>query len=87
MSKLPQVVLVGRTNVGKSTLFNRLSETVKSITLDRIGVTRDFLQDKVCWNNACFNFVDTVEFKSKKRTMNFISVFLKVSSVCLKKQI
>jgi GTP-binding protein len=66
MTKLPQVVLIGRTNVGKSTLFNRLSETVKSITLDRIGVTRDFLQDTVCWNNASFNFVDTGGVQIKK---------------------
>ena len=66
MTKLPQVVLIGRTNVGKSTLFNRLSETVKSITLDQIGVTRDFLHDTVNWNNASFNFVDTGGVQIKK---------------------
>lgn len=66
MKKLPRVLLVGRTNVGKSTLFNRLSQKVKSITLDRVGVTRDFLQDTVCWQEACFTLIDTGGFQMKK---------------------
>lgn len=66
MSKLPRVILMGRTNVGKSTLFNRLSQKVKSITLDRVGVTRDFLQDTVCWQEACFTLIDTGGFQLKK---------------------
>lgn len=66
MTKLPRVVLVGRTNVGKSTLFNRLSSKVKSITLDQVGVTRDFLQDTVCWQNACFTLIDTGGFQVTK---------------------
>ncbi|OQA35274.1 MAG: GTPase Der [Candidatus Dependentiae bacterium ADurb.Bin331] len=59
MSKLPQVVIVGRTNVGKSTLFNRLSNDVKSMTLDYEGVTRDFVHDTVCWQNVCFELIDS----------------------------
>jgi len=57
--KLPQVVIVGRTNVGKSTLFNRLSENVKAITLDLEGVTRDFLSDTISWQGRSFDLVDT----------------------------
>lgn len=56
---LPNVVLVGRTNVGKSTLFNRISVDVKSLTLDQEGVTRDFIHDVVCWQDRCFNWIDT----------------------------
>ncbi len=59
MSKLPQVVIVGRTNVGKSTLFNRLSTDVKSMTLDYEGVTRDFVHDTVCWQDVCFELIDS----------------------------
>ncbi len=57
--KLPQVVIVGRTNVGKSTLFNRLSENVKAIALDLEGVTRDFLRDTIAWQGRSFELVDT----------------------------
>src|SRR5436190_8172449 len=57
--KVPQVVIAGRTNVGKSTLFNRLSENVKAITLDFEGVTRDFLRDTISWQGRSFDLVDT----------------------------
>jgi GTP-binding protein len=58
-SRLPKVVIVGRTNVGKSTLFNRLSVNTKSITLDQEGVTRDFLRDIVSWQHRTFELIDT----------------------------
>src|SRR5579872_2873320 len=57
--KLPTVVLVGRTNVGKSTLFNRLSDNVKAIALDVEGVTRDFLRDTIDWQGHSFELIDT----------------------------
>jgi GTPase len=59
MSKANTVVIVGRTNVGKSTLFNRLSVTVKSITLDYPGVTRDFLKDRIEWRDTFFDLIDS----------------------------
>ncbi len=67
-SKLPLVVIVGRTNVGKSTLFNRLSVDVKAITLDQAGVTRDFLRDTVCWQDTCFELIDTGGVSLRKTT-------------------
>ncbi|MEX0940531.1 MAG: ribosome biogenesis GTPase Der [Candidatus Babeliales bacterium] len=66
MRKLPKVIIVGRTNVGKSTLFNRLSENVKSLTLDYEGVTRDFMSDVVCWQDVCFNLIDSGGISLKK---------------------
>src|SRR5579872_1091822 len=59
MSGLPKVIIVGRTNVGKSTLFNRLSSEVKSITLDYPGVTRDIIKDEVSWQGRRFELIDT----------------------------
>jgi GTP-binding protein len=56
---LPLVVIVGRMNVGKSTLFNRLSTDVKSLAFEYPGVTRDFIQDIVCWQDRCFTLIDT----------------------------
>jgi GTP-binding protein len=44
---LGNVALVGRPNVGKSTLFNRLVGSKKSIVSDKKGVTRDFLMEKI----------------------------------------
>ncbi len=60
-----KVVIIGRTNVGKSTLFNRLSTNVKSMTLDYEGVTRDFVHDMVDWKGAHFELLDTggIDFK------------------------
>ncbi len=59
MKSAGTVVIVGRMNVGKSTLFNRLSQEVKSITLDFEGVTRDVVKDYVTWQNVTFELVDT----------------------------
>ncbi len=55
----PKVLLVGRTNVGKSTIFNRMSEQKRSIVFDREGVTRDYVQELVSWNSKQFLLVDT----------------------------
>lgn len=59
MSKLRQVLLVGRTNVGKSTLFNRITGKKRSIVLDQEGVTRDCITEKTEWNGVKFELVDT----------------------------
>jgi GTP-binding protein len=55
----PQVLLVGRTNVGKSTLFNRITKQHLSIVFERAGVTRDYLQELVSWKDKSFVLVDT----------------------------
>lgn len=66
MNNLPKVVIIGRANVGKSTLFNRLSTTIKSLTLDFSGVTRDFIADVVSWQGFSFQLIDSGGISLKK---------------------
>jgi GTP-binding protein len=58
VEKLKKVVIVGRTNVGKSTLFNRLVGARKAIVADIEGVTRDRLEAEVNWLGKGFILVD-----------------------------
>ena len=53
------VAIVGRPNVGKSTLFNRLTEERRAIVDDQPGVTRDRLFGTVEWTGRTFDLVDT----------------------------
>lgn len=67
----PIVTLVGRTNVGKSTLFNKLVGKRKAITEDVNGVTRDRVYDKVEWIGHEFILADTGGLDiSNKELMN-----------------
>src|SRR5919107_5637082 len=55
----PTVVLVGRPNVGKSTLFNRITNSRRSIVTAIPGTTRDVIAQPAEWQGVTFTLVDT----------------------------
>ncbi len=59
---VPKIVIVGKTNVGKSTLFNLLLGNNRSIVSDIPGTTRDFIVDSFYINGVTFDLVDTAGF-------------------------
>ncbi|MDK2945220.1 MAG: GTPase, partial [Mesotoga sp.] len=77
------VLIIGRPNVGKSTLFNRLVGGRRAIVDDLPGVTRDFTVGRVNWQQRTFQLVDTcglfenpeniVEEKMKEVTLELLS--------------
>src|SRR5437879_13382807 len=58
-ARLPSLVIVGRPNVGKSTLFNRLTGTRRSIVTSEPGITRDRIYGKAEWRGKTLEVVDT----------------------------
>ena len=59
IKQLPLVVIFGRTNVGKSTLFNRLTEKHQALVSDIEGTTRDSNIGYVEWQGHTFKLIDT----------------------------
>lgn len=75
----PLVAIVGRPNVGKSSLFNRLIEAQAALVEDLPGVTRDLLYRETTWNGVTFRIVDTGGFREDPEAL-FRSVSAQVEA-------
>jgi len=67
MNPKPLIALVGRPNVGKSTLFNRLVGRRDALVQNQPGITRDRKYDESDWDGVSFRVVDTggLDFKAE----------------------
>jgi len=63
-SRMPLVAIVGRTNVGKSSLFNRMVSQRQAIVAEEAGTTRDSVYGRVTTDQGDFSLVDTAGLKS-----------------------
>lgn len=70
-SKLPIVAIVGRANVGKSSLFNAILERREAIVAKEAGTTRDSITAKATWRGQDFWMVDTAGMKDAEDDFEF----------------
>lgn len=68
------VILVGATNAGKSTLFNTLLKNNRSIVSDERGTTRDYIKESIEVDGVCINLYDTAGLNDEARGVEKIGV-------------
>ena len=69
-NSITNIVIVGRSNVGKSTLYNRLLGRREAITGEEYGLTRDYQAGRCILNDIEFNLIDTAGYNLKKSELS-----------------
>ncbi|HEV2247101.1 MAG TPA: ribosome biogenesis GTPase Der [Terriglobia bacterium] len=75
MSNLPLIVILGRPNVGKSTLFNRIVGSRRALVGNEPGMTRDRIEGTAEWQGAHFKLVDTGGIVPQDRDLMATEIF------------
>ena len=80
-SDIPRIAIVGKPNVGKSSLVNKLLGEDRVIVSDIAGTTRDAVDTKVTWNNKDYIFIDTAGLRRKAKVKEEIERFSVIRTV------
>lgn len=83
-NEVPQIAIVGKPNVGKSSIINRLLGEKRVLVSNIAGTTRDAIDTTVLWNDREYNFIDTAGLRRKskvKEELERYSIIRTVSAV------
>src|SRR6185295_18440320 len=77
----PRVAIIGRPNVGKSTLVNRLLGEERVIAFDKPGTTRDAIEVELDWEGKLYTLVDTAGIRRKGKVFEAVEKFSVVKTL------
>lgn len=76
-----KIAIIGKPNVGKSTLLNRISGEDRAIVFDQPGTTRDTIANDVEYHGKLYTFIDTAGIRRKSKTIDEIEKFSIIKSL------
>jgi GTP-binding protein len=79
--KLTKIALIGRPNVGKSSLLNRLAGETRSLVSDIPGTTRDSVTSRLVYHNHCFEIIDTAGLRKKAKVVSELESYSTLRSI------
>jgi GTP-binding protein len=79
--EIPKVAIVGKPNVGKSSIINKLLGESRVIVSDVAGTTRDAIDTKVKWNDKEYTFIDTAGLRRKSKVEEELERYMVIRTV------